>query len=115
MTRSKKRKINQNVPAPVDYGDLPREELMRRAGIAASLGWSVRFKFTCSTCGGRCAFAEINKLWTQGECAACGRMTDVVQGGFMLLACSPTKVMMDWVMLPEEIRFSETLFPPIAA
>ena len=92
-------------PNPIDYGDLPREELWRRAQIAFRIGWDVRFKFTCVACGTRGAFADINTLWTEGECESCGRSTSVVQGGFMLFAVRPTETMMTWATLPEEIRY----------
>jgi hypothetical protein len=115
MTRSKKRKIAKTGVSPIDYGDLARKELMRRADIAYRIGWDVRFKFTCVACGTRCAFAVLNKLWTEGECSSCGRTTIVVKGGFMLQATRPTAVMMNWMTLPDEMRFSEKLFAPVAA
>lgn len=109
MSESTRRTIIRNGLNPIDYGDLPLEELMaidmRRAQIACRIGWDVRFKFTCVACGTRCAFADLNKLWTDGECSSCGRSTTVVQGGFMLFAVRPTETMMTWVTLPEEIRF----------
>jgi hypothetical protein len=73
MSGSKRRMAKRPGPNPIDCGDLPREELMRRAHIAYRIGWDVRFKFTCVACGTRCAFADLNKLWTDGECANCGR------------------------------------------
>jgi hypothetical protein len=105
MAGSKKRRITRNRFIPIDYGDLPRDELMRRADIACRIGWDVRFKFTCGACGTRCAFADLNKLWTDGECSSCRRSTTVVRGGFMLLAVRPTETMMTWATLSEEIRF----------
>jgi hypothetical protein len=105
MSGSKRRMAMRRGPNPIDYGDLPREELMRRAHIACRIGWDVRFKFTCGACGTRCAFADLNRLSTDGECSSCGRSTTVVRGGFMLLAVRPTETMMTWATLPEKIRF----------
>jgi hypothetical protein len=111
MTRSKKRKIAGRGPTPIDYGDLSREELIRRAQIALRVGWDVRFKFTCGGCGERCAFADLNTLWTKGECSTCGHSTTVVRGGFMIQANTPTEFMLAWIAIPGLTRFSELLFP----
>jgi len=98
-------RITRNRFNPIDYGDLPLDELWRRAQIAFRIGWDVRFKFTCVACDARCAFADLNTLWPEGECASCGRSTTVVQGGFMLQAVGPTEAMMTWMTLPDEVRF----------
>ena len=105
MAGSRKRKGTRNSPRPIDYGDLPREELIRRATIARLVGWDVRCKFTCSACRTRCAFADLNTLWTEGVCAACGHTTTVVRGGFMLQATRPTEAMMAWVASPAAVRY----------
>ena len=105
MAGSRKRKSARNGPRPVDYGDLPREELTRRAAVAHLVGWDVRFKFTCSACRTRCAFADLNTLWTEGVCSACGRTTTVVRGGFMLEATRPTAAMMAWAASSGESRY----------
>ena len=105
MAGSKKPTPTRRDPNPTDYGDLPRDELMRRAQIAYRVGWDVRFKFTCVACGTRCAFADLNKLWTEGECSSCGRSTRVARGGFMLQAFEPTRAMMVSAASPDEIRF----------
>ena len=107
MAGSKKPTPTRRGPNPIDYGDLPRVELMRRAQIAYRVGWDVRFKFTCVACGTRCAFADLNKLWTEGECSSCGHNTTVVRGGFMLQAFKPTRAMMVWAASPDEIRFQD--------
>jgi hypothetical protein len=103
--KAESRKTMRRGPNPIDDGDLPIEELWRRAQIAFRIGWDVRFKFTCGACGARCAFADLNTLWPEGECAGCGRKTTVVRGGFMLHAVGPTETMMTWMTLPDEIRF----------
>ena len=107
MAGSKKPTPTRRGSHPIDYGDLPRAELMRRAQIAHRVGWDVRFKFTCVACGTRCAFADLNTLWPEGECSSCGHNTTVVRGGFMLQAIRPTQAMMAWVTSPDDIRFKE--------
>ena len=107
MAGTKRRATTTPGPDSIDYGDLPRVELMRRAQIAYRIGWDVRFKFTCVACGTRCAFADLNKLWTEGECSSCGRSTTVARGGFMLQAYEPTRAMMVWAASPDEIRFQD--------
>jgi hypothetical protein len=111
MAGTKRRATTRRGPNPIDYGDLPRVELMRRAQIAYRIGWDVRFKFTCATCGTRCAFADLNMLWTQGECSSCGRNTTVVRGGFMLQTFRLTQAMKDWMVSPEEVRFADAPIP----
>ena len=83
---------------------------MHRAEIAYRIGWNVRFKFTCATCGTRCAFADLNMLWTEAECSSCGRNTTVVRGGFMPQTFRLTQGMKDWMFLPKKVRFA---VPPI--
>ena len=111
MAGTKRRATTTPGPDSIDYGDLPREELMRRAQIAYRIGWDVRFKFTCVACGTRCAFADLNKLWTEGECSSCGRSTTVARGGFMLQASRLTQAMKDWMVLPEQVRFADAPIP----
>lgn len=69
--------------------DYPRDQIvqMAEAAIAAHGGprtARVYFKFTCGRCGARCTFNEPNRLYTDGECHACGAMTSVDQAGFAL-------------------------------
>ena len=111
MAGTKRRATTRRGPDSIDYGDLPRVELMRRAQIAYGIGWDVRFKFTCVACGTRCAFADLNMLWTEGECSSCGRSTTVVRGGFMLQTFRLTQAMKDWMVLPEEVRFADAPIP----
>ena len=106
MAGSRKPTPTRRGPNPIDYGDLPCEELIRRAQIAHRVGWDVRFKFTCVACGTRCAFADLNMLWTEGECSSCGRSTTVVRGGFMLQTFQLTQAMKDWMVLPVKVRFA---------
>ncbi len=74
------------LPTPVDYGDLPRDELMAQAteALAKTPGSVVNFKFTCENCGERCILSEPNKLYESGECCTCGHTTKIDKGGFML-------------------------------
>ena len=71
--------------------DLPREELALLADKALRSGGrsKVYFKFTCRHCGTRCTFAEANTLFEQGECSACGKMSPVDEGGFMMVLEMP--------------------------
>jgi hypothetical protein len=70
--------------------DLERDELLKfaddtlkdfaKSGVTAI----VYFKFTCEHCGERCTFDEPNLLFENGECHACGKMTVIKKGGFMV-------------------------------
>lgn len=69
--------------------DFPRDEITRMAEAAIENHGGpemarVYFKFTCATCGERCTFNEPNRLYTEGECHACGHMTEVTHAGFAL-------------------------------
>lgn len=77
---------------PPREGDLPRDELQRRAQLALD-EWSsggadvdILFKFTCVWCGERCTLQEPNKLYENGECFACGKSTPIKWGGFSIHA-----------------------------
>lgn len=77
-------KLPTYLPRP---GDLPREELIRRAeemvaGYPCKV--DVQFKFTCQWCGERCTFETPNQLFEDGECHKCGKITPVTMGGFSL-------------------------------
>lgn len=72
---------------PPREGDLPREELCRRAQMALDEwgeGTQILFKFTCEHCGERCTFQEPNQLYENGECFACGQSTPIKFGGFAI-------------------------------
>ena len=69
----------------MEYSDLPRVEVMRRAEAAAQQGWTVHFKFTCEGCGKRCTLQEPNVLYEYGECFKCGHKTKLDSAGFMLM------------------------------
>lgn len=72
--------------------DLPRQELVEHAEAAMrSMGGNaqVYFKFTCPACGARCTFAEANTLYDEGECAECGDISPVHEGGYLLMASRP--------------------------
>jgi hypothetical protein len=74
---------------PPREGDLPREELVRRAEEIISPkgtypGATVLFKFTCEHCGERCTLQDENTLWEEGECFACGKKTKIEFGGFTI-------------------------------
>ena len=112
MAGSKKPTPRRRGSNPIDYGDLPREELMRRAQIAHRIGWEVLFKFTCRACGTRCAFDDFNTLPSEGTCSSCGFSTTVVRGGFALFACLPTQAMIVWAMSPDAIRFKRVAGSP---
>lgn len=69
--------------------DYPRDEIQRMAEAAirqhgGSTTARVFFKFTCGRCGARCTFNEPNRLYTEGECHACGFMTSIERAGFAL-------------------------------
>jgi len=75
---------------PPRAGDLPREEIMRRASEAIAVNGGpanarVFFKFTCPHCGERCQFVEPNQLFEDGECSRCGRTAPVPRAGYALL------------------------------
>lgn len=70
-------------------GDLPRDELIRRAeeAVAPNGQWpggDVYFKFSCEHCGERCTLQEPNKLYENGECFVCGKSTPINYGGFTI-------------------------------
>lgn len=72
---------------PPREGDLPRDELMKRAQIVVDESngkTDVMFKFTCEHCGERCMFQKPNVLYENGECHKCGKSTKVEFGGFSL-------------------------------
>lgn len=75
---------------PPRGGDLPREELMRRAEAAMHEGFlgykvdEILFKFTCPECGERCTLQEPNVLRENGECYKCGTVSPIEVGGFTL-------------------------------
>lgn len=74
---------------PPREGDLPREELMKRAAeVTADDGtWpgaNILFKFTCEHCGERCTLVEPNVLYENGECHKCGKTTKIDYGGFTI-------------------------------
>jgi hypothetical protein len=72
--------------------DLPRNELIERAGEAVAMFKAqgveayVNFKFNCEKCGFRCTFTEPNTIYEYGDCCMCGHRTKVVEGGFALTA-----------------------------
>lgn len=51
-------------------------------------GSKIHFKFTCSHCGAKNMFEEINKLFTEGSCGECSKITDIEQvgAGFLIVA-----------------------------
>lgn len=67
------------------HGDLSREEVMAMANRVIKPNTEVYFKFTCEHCGDRCVFAEPNVLYETGECGKCGKITNIVEAGFMLV------------------------------
>ncbi len=69
--------------------DLCKADLLRAADntILANGGQgrcSVRFKFTCPNCGTRCTLNEPNTFYDEGECCACGHVSKIERGGFVL-------------------------------
>ena len=78
---------------PPREGDLSREDLIEAADEAVArhtCAVDVNFKFTCEHCGSRCMFQEPNRLYEEGECHSCEKITKVEYGGFML-AIHPNK------------------------
>lgn len=78
-----------NGPHKPREGDLPREELVKRAIESTGPkgqwpGAEILFKFTCSHCGERCTLQEPNTLYEEGECFACNKKTKIEFGGFMV-------------------------------
>jgi hypothetical protein len=46
---------------------------------------SVQFKFSCKWCGTRCTLDDYNRLYENGECWQCGKLTEIASGGFALI------------------------------
>ena len=75
---------------PPREGDLPREELARKANRAVlegremGLDVSAFFNFTCPECGARCSLNDANTLYEEGECCQCGHISKIEVGGFSL-------------------------------
>ncbi len=72
---------------PPRKGDLPRDEIMKKANdVILELHGKAQvfFKFTCPACGERCAFREPNKLYEIGICDRCGHEAPVQYAGFSL-------------------------------
>jgi len=68
-------------------GDLSRAKLIETADrVVKEYGGpkrvDIHFKFTCSWCGTRCTLNDANILYASGECAVCGKETEIVAGGF---------------------------------
>jgi len=72
---------------PPRDGDLPRAELFKAAEEALRRypAATVHFNFTCPACGERCTLERDNYLYEQGECHACGHVTEIRTGGFALV------------------------------
>lgn len=73
---------------PPRPGDLPRDELQRRAQETLDeIGPHayVFFNFTCPECGTRCTLTDKNTLWENGECIACKVTSPIRVGGFTLV------------------------------
>jgi ribosomal protein S27E len=74
---------------PPRHGDLPRLELMADAARALEQNGptaEVHFKYTCAGCGERMTLSEPNMLRESGECAACGHVTVIERGGFLIIS-----------------------------
>jgi hypothetical protein len=73
---------------PPREGDLPRDELLKRAQeirTESEGSTDIHFKFTCEGCGERCMLAERNTLYENGECHKCGHVTAINFGGFAMV------------------------------
>jgi DNA-directed RNA polymerase subunit RPC12/RpoP len=46
---------------------------------------SVYFKWTCPFCGARVMFQSPNIIYDSGECAQCGRTSEILRYGFTLI------------------------------
>jgi DNA-directed RNA polymerase subunit RPC12/RpoP len=70
---------------PIDYHDLPWDDLLAQAQDTINSGATVYQKFTCGSCGARQTIESPNKFYTEGQCEECGHITDLKQkgGGFM--------------------------------
>lgn len=77
--------------------NLPRIELLRHAQEAIEqfeeMGVvpEVHFKATCPACGARCTFEVPNYLFESMECAQCGIVSPVTEGGYALVLRSKPK------------------------
>ena len=88
------------------YGDLPRKELVRRAQIAMTLGFTVHMKVTCENCATRLIQEEPNCAYESLVCSSCGHDTPFQRGGFLLMTRGMlTEFQVDWLNAPDEIRF----------
>ena len=70
------------------HKDKPREEIIALAEriISESHGTAkVYFKFTCEHCYARQHFEEENTLYDIGTCEECGKVTTIIEAGFMLV------------------------------
>jgi len=81
--------MNANPSFLPRLGDLGRDELIATAQrVVERYGGpkrvDVHFKFTCKWCGTRCTLTDANILYAAGECAACGKETEIVAGGFSI-------------------------------
>ncbi len=83
---------------PPREGDLPIMELLNRANQQQELDrqdglqTDIHFKFTCENCGERCAFAEPNKIYEEGECCKCGHKTKFTVGGYACVSKFPLSI-----------------------
>lgn len=73
---------------PPRQGDLPLDDLVALAektikDAGGKDNCIIYFKFTCAYCGARIQFSEPYTCYRKGECADCGKVTDVEVGGLV--------------------------------
>ena len=78
-----------SIKHPPLEGDLPREELIKKAQEAIGPkgqwpGATLNFKYSCEHCGARVCLQEPNTLYEEGICCECGKLTKIEFGGFMV-------------------------------
>jgi predicted SprT family Zn-dependent metalloprotease len=75
---------------PPREGDKPREVIMQEAQETVDrftlqgINVEVFFKYTCQYCGERVTFNQKMALYEEGECCACGKITEVLFAGYSL-------------------------------
>jgi len=66
--------------------DLPLDQAVRAAEEAASSGFLVFQKFTCTSCGSRQSIPEPFKFYTRASCEECLNVSEISECGFILIA-----------------------------
>lgn len=78
--------------------DYPLEEIVKAAAEIIKTGdFMVLQKFSCEHCGQRLTISEPNKIYTEGTCDKCGKVTDIRKHGCNYVLLSDNPVMRDVV------------------